>query len=370
MRTRLQIAITAGLAASLAAGWVWLANPKESAEPDSVRERPPAATLVLVEPLALAEDRLVVRAIGTGDALRSAQIHPSVSGEVVEIDFEAEQRVKKGVRLVRLDDQHQRLAVRLAEVALGEAKRDVARLEKLAPTGAVSQVRLQTAQAELESAGLRLEQAKANLSDRSVFAPFDGVIGLTEIDPGDRVTEETMIATLDDRSVILVDFNLPEEHAGRVKVGDPIEVRAWSLADRLVSGTISATGSRIDPASRSLRIRAQIPNPGETIRPGTSFEVELTFTGRPYPSVREVAVLWSRDGAYLWRVAGGRAEKVFVELVRRDRGRILVDGPLQSGDLIVVEGVQGLRQGQAIEPLPFDANGTREETSETSEAGS
>jgi RND family efflux transporter MFP subunit len=128
------------------------------------------------------------------------------------------------------------------------------------------------------------------------------------------------------------------------------------MPDRQIEGLITATGSRIDPTSRSLRVRARIPNADDAIRPGTSFEVELVFIGRPYPRVREVAVLWSRDGAYLWRVRGGKAEKVFVKLVRRDHGRVLVDGPLQAGDSIVVEGVQGLRAGQALEPLPFRAN--------------
>jgi len=354
MSLRKQLAITSVLAALVAAGWVWLAGSQDTAESVERNGNPGAATLVMVEPLELTEDRVVVRAVGTGIAVQSAAIHPSVSGEVVEIGFEAEQRVEKGAVLLRLDDERQQLAVRLAEVALGEARREVARLEKLAPTGAVSQVRLRTAQAELESSGLRLDQAKADLADRTVTAPFAGVVGLTEIDIGDRVTEETMIATLDDRSAILVDFNLPEDYAGRIRRGDPIKVRPWTMPEREVEGTIVATGSRIDPTSRSLRVRARIPNPDDAIRPGTSFEVELSFIGRPYPRVREVAVLWSRDGAYLWRATRGKAEKVFVKLVRRDRGRVLVDGPLAAGDLIVVEGVQGLRAGQPLDPQPFE----------------
>jgi membrane fusion protein, multidrug efflux system len=112
-------------------------------------------------------------------------------------------------------------------------------------------------------------------------------------------------------------------------------------------------GSRIDEKSRTLRVRATIPNPDDTIRPGTSFTVELAFTGKSYPSVREVAVLWSRDGAYLWRASDGKAEKVFVKLVRRDTGRILVDGDLNIGDAVVVQGVQGLRIGQRLSPKPF-----------------
>lgn len=360
MSLRLQIAITALLAAVLAAGWMWYSDREATDEPQEAKAAPAAATLVLVEPLDLAEDRVALRVVGTGKALRSASIYPNVAGHVIEVLFEAEQRVKKGAPLVHLDDEDERLAVRLAEVAAKEARRDVERLEKLAPSGAVSVVRLETAQATFESANLRLAQAHANLADRTVAAPFEGVIGLPEIDQGDRVTDETMIATLDDRSAILVEFTVPEEYAGRIQVGASIIVRAWTNPDQELHGTISAAHSRINQTTRSLRVQARIPNPGEAIRPGTSFDVRLAFTGRPYPSIREVAVLWSRDGAYVWRVADGRAEKVFVKMVRRNKGRVLVDGGLKEGDLIVVEGVQGLRDGQSVDPKPFGDEATGE----------
>ena len=345
-----QIGVTLLLAAMLAAGWWWLSDGRGPAESPAQARGSSAATLVLVEALSLAEDRVVLRAVGTGEALRSASLRPKASGEVVEILFEAEQRTKKGAALLRLDDKHERLAVRLAEIAETEARRQVKRYTKLAPSGSISVVSLQTAQAELESASLRLDQAKAALRDRTLYAPFDGVVGLSEVEPGDRVTDETMIATLDDRSFIQVRFSVPEEHARRLAVGDPISVRAWTNSDQELRGTVSATDSRIDPATRSLRVKAQIANPDERIRSGTSFDVRLEFAGRAYPSVPEVSVLWSRDGAYLWRVAEGRAEKVFVRMIRRDRGRVLVEGPLAAGDLIVVEGVQGLRDGQLVEP--------------------
>ena len=357
MSLRLQLVLTLLLAAVVAGGWLWFAGAENGEAARGPNGRPDggpgAATLVVVEPLALVTDRVEVRAVGTGDAQRSAQIHPAVSGEVIEISFQAEQKVEKGALLIRLDDAHQQLAVRLAQVAVKEAKREVERVEKLATSGAVTQVRLQDSQSALESASLRLQQARAELADRTVSAPFDGVIGLTEVDVGDRLTEDSMIATLDDRSVILVDFNLPEDYAGQVALGDPVSVRPWSQPDQVLEGTISATGSRIDPTSRSLKVRARIPNPDDRIRPGTSFEVTLGFTGADYPSVREVAVLWSRDGAYLWRARDGKADKVFVDLIRRDAGRVLIDGPLDAGDLIVIEGVQGLRVDQALDPVPL-----------------
>ncbi len=356
MPLRFQIVITTVLAAVLAAGWLWLSGSQDPAESSQRKAKRPTATRVLVEALELAQDRVVVRAVGTGDARKSAAIHPSVSGEVIAVKFKAGQRVRKGAVLVRLDDQHQKLAVRLTRVVLRKAKRDVARLEKLAASGHASRARLDTTQTELESASVRHAQAEANLADRTIVAPFSGVIGLTEISTGDRVTDDTMIATLDDRSKILVDFNLPEDYAARVRLGNTVTVSPSTNPERRIEGTIFAMGSRIEPTSRSLRVRATIANPDETIRPGTSFNVELVFAGRTYPRVREIAVLWSRDGAYLWRAAAGKAEKVFVKLVRRNRGRILIDGPLKPGDLVVVEGVQGLRAGQRLDPKPFGRN--------------
>jgi RND family efflux transporter MFP subunit len=353
MRLRGQIAVIVILAGALAAGWLWFPGWQGAAESGRKSDRRPGETLVLVEALELTKDRVQIQAIGTGEALRAASLYPATAGEVVEILFEAGQRVEQGAPLVHLNDKHERLAVRLAQVAEKNARRQVKRLEKLAPSGAVSVVRLESAQAELESASLRIAQARAELDDKTLFAPFAGVIGLSQVDKGDRVTEATMIATLDDRSSLLVAFDLSEEYTSRIGLGDPIVVRPWATADHDLRGAVHAIDSRIDPVTRSLRVEARIPNPDGAIRPGTSFEVRLTFTGRSYPSVREVAVLWSRDGAYVWRVVEGRAQKVFVKVIRRDHGRVLVDGPLRVGDLIVVEGVQGLRNGQLVEPVPY-----------------
>ncbi len=129
-----------------------------------------------------AVDTVVVRAIGTGEALKSASLYPSVAGEVVDVAFRAEQHIKKGAALLRLDDKHQRLAVRLAMVAEKETRRQLKRLEKLIPSGAASVSRLETAQTNLESASLRIDQARAALQDRTVYAPFDGIIGLTDVE--------------------------------------------------------------------------------------------------------------------------------------------------------------------------------------------
>lgn len=355
MKLQFQFAIVIALAAILGAGWFWLGGTPEASGAREGKPRRAAATRVVVEPVVLAEDRIVVRAIGTGTAHNSAALHPSADGEVVEVRFKADQQVRKGAVLLRLDDEHQRLAVRLAEVALAKAKRDVARVRKLAKSGHASRISLDTAQTDLETASVKYEQAKAELADRVVVAPFSGVIGLTDVSIGDRVNSDTMIATLDERSTLLVDFNLQEDYAVRIALGDRIVVRPSKSPDATIEGTIAAIDSRIELASRTLKVRAEIPNPDDLLRPGTSFQVELVFKGKSYPNVREISVLWSRDGAYLWRSVDNKAEKVFVKLVRRDQGRILVAGDINPGDLVVIEGVQGLRAGQKLAPRTVGA---------------
>jgi membrane fusion protein, multidrug efflux system len=324
---------------------MWLSDQDGNAA--TKKHRRGGARLAIVEPVTLSTDVFTIRAIGTGKALQSASLYPAVSGEVVKVDFKARQRVKTGQVLLRLDDEDQQLAVRLARIDVDEAARQALRLEAL-KTGIVARARLETALSILETARVRLAQAKATLKDRTVFAPFNGVVGFSDVHKGDRVTPDRLITTLDDRSALLVEFAVSEDVAARLRPGLPVKLTAWTLPDRVFDGVISSMGSRIDPATRTLTIRASLPNPEDALRPGTSFVAAINIEGKRLPTIREVAVLWSRDGAYVWRVEKGKAKKVFVKVVRRDKGRVLVDGPLKEGDGIVIEGVQGLRPGQKI----------------------
>ena len=133
MKLRTQIMITVLLTAVTAAGWLSLSSWEGDAKPRD-RGKRSGGTLVMVEALTMAKDQQTLRIVGTGEALQSAAIHPTVDGKVVEVLFKADQRVMKGKPLIRLDDAHERLAVRLAEVAMKEAKRQADRFKKLAPS--------------------------------------------------------------------------------------------------------------------------------------------------------------------------------------------------------------------------------------------
>ncbi|MEQ8603182.1 MAG: efflux RND transporter periplasmic adaptor subunit [Marivibrio sp.] len=300
---------------------------------------------VLVSGVEFRRDRTVIEAVGDGLALKAVTLYSSVSGEVTDVSFKAGERVAAGEALVRLDDRREQLALDLALVAVKDAEQTLERFERAVRTGAVSQSEVDAARTALERARLERDQAEVALEDRTIEAPFDGVVGIPRIEPGDRVTSETLLTTLDDRSALLVDFDLPEIYLGRLALDMPVQAGAWSLPEQTFYGRLSALESRVDASTRTIRARARLPNAGDRLRPGMSFTIFIELPGRDYVSVPETAVQWGREGAYLWRAADGRAEKVFVEIVKRGEGRILIDAPLGADDEIVVEGVQRMREG-------------------------
>ena len=225
--------------------------------------------------------------------------------------------MQQGQVLLRLQDRAQRLAVDLAAARLDAARRLMARYESTRGTGAVPGSIIDEAQSGVELAEIALRQAREDLTDRVVLAPFAGVVGIASVEPGDRVAPDTAITTLDDRRTLQVAFELPEVYAARLKTGQTLRVTNPAFAGRDFPGRIDQIDSRVDAISRNLRLRARVPNPDDLLRPGMSFKVLLELPGAQYVAVPELALQWGRDGAYVWTVQDGKARQVLVRSVRR-----------------------------------------------------
>jgi membrane fusion protein, multidrug efflux system len=307
---------------------------------------------VVVEPLQLSTARTRVEAVGTSRAVQSIAVHPATSGEVVAVNFEPGQPVAQGDVLVALDQRDEKLAVELAEVRLKDAQRLYERYERTGDTGAVTPSTLDAARTAVEAARIELDRAKIALDYRTIEAPFSGYVGITDVDPGDRVNPDTMITTLDDRSALLVSFEVPEVLVGDLEVGDEVEVQTWQDRGPQAYGVVVDIGSRIDPVTRTFVARAWVENEADRLRPGMSFRVAMNLEGTPYPVIAETGVQWGADGAYVWSVVERRAHRVPVTIIQRQQGRILVDAELSEGDLIVIEGVQRVRDGVEVSYEP------------------
>lgn len=309
---------------------------------------PDRAVRVIVEPLEFNTAQTRVEAVGTSRAVQSIALHPAAAGEVVAVNFEPGQRVREGDVLIELDRRDEKLAVDLARVRLEDARRLYERYEATGDSGAVLPTTIDAARLALESEEIELDRARIALDYRTIEAPFDGFVGITEIDPGDRVNPDTLITTLDDRSALLVSFEVPESLIRRLTVEDDVAIATWNSREPTGYGEIVDIGSRIDPLTRTFVARARVDNEDDVLRPGMSFRVTMNLEGIPYPMVPETGVQWGADGAYIWSVVDRRAQRVPVSIIQRQEGVILVEGELDEGDLIVVEGVQRVRDGMEV----------------------
>jgi RND family efflux transporter MFP subunit len=310
---------------------------------------------VLVQTVAFTPDDRVFEAVGTGRARLSADIHPAIAEEVVAVHFEAQQEVGKGDLLVQLDDRAERLAVRLAEVELADARALLRRYEAAEREGAVPASEVDSARADRDAAQVALEQARLALDERRITAPFAGVVGIPNVDPGDRVDPDTLITGLDARDRLYVDFEVPEALAGVLRraqrEGRTVTARTPAYPGRTFEAALRAQESRLDAARRTLRARAVIANEADLLRPGMSFTVRWKIPGETHPTVPEIAVQWGREGSFVWLVRQGRAERVMARVVARKAGRVLLDGPIQEGEAVVVEGLQRLRPGTGVDVI-------------------
>jgi RND family efflux transporter MFP subunit len=111
---------------------------------------------------------------------------------------------------------------------------------------------------------------------------------------------------------------------------------------------VVAVDNRLDPASRTLQVQAEIPNEGNQLRAGMSFSVALAFPGEQYPAVNPLAILWSAEGSYVWKYDGGKATKIMAEIVQRNSDGVLVRADLAPGDAIITEGILQLSEGADV----------------------
>ncbi|MDT8450978.1 MAG: efflux RND transporter periplasmic adaptor subunit [Wenzhouxiangellaceae bacterium] len=326
---------------------VWRSGPNP--KPDSPGRAAQATTVTLTGAV---PDMQITRVenVGTAEAIRSVQLFPPSAGEVVAVNFEAGDHVEAGQTLLQLDARDERLALELAEVQLADAERTLSRYTRAGERAAFTQTQLDQAKIAVEEARIARDRAKVALDDRSLEAPFDGVIGLTDLDPGDRVTTTTPVATLDDTEALLVRFEVPEAFLGQLSLGDTVRLAPWNSREPPVEARLVDIDTRVDPATRTFSVRARLDNAQERWRPGMGFRVTLELRGPEYVRVPELALQWGGDGAYVWVVdPAGRAHRTPVTLIQRDQGSVLLGGDLSPGDRVVLEGVQKMAEGRLVE---------------------
>lgn len=324
----------------------------------AARLRPPvvqagAPVAVELQPVRVQPMAEEATAPGSLVAAKAVVLRPEVAGRVATIHFREGATVSKGALLLELDAAVQRAELQQARAALNLAEANARRSEELSARRFVSQGALDGARSQLESARALLALAEARLARTQIRAPFDGVLGLREVDPGDYVKEGDALVGIADIATLKVDFRLPERYLGDVRIGQTVELASEVLPALRYTATVDAIDPRIDVQGRSLRLRAHLSNPMGRLRPGGFVQVRLVLDPRPDALVvaEEALVPAPGNQLFVYRVVDGRAERVEVKAGMRREAQVEIVQGLAAGDLVVTAGQLKLRDGAPVQPV-------------------
>ena len=190
---------------------------------------------------------------------------------------------------------------------------------------------------------------KAQLRDYTIRAPFSGTLGTRQISNGAVVDSDTVITTLDDTTVIKLDFTVPETYLAVLRNGMNVSAQSPAYPDHKFNGTVTAISSRIDPDTRTLTIRAQIPNPDRLLKPGMLLTVNLVKDRSQSLIIPEEAVILEKDKKFALVVtAENTVEKKEIVTGRRSPGKVEVISGLNAGHRVVIKGITRVRTGTSV----------------------
>ena len=323
--------------------------PTQAAKPVSV-----IVSDVRVEPFV---DR--VEALGTLKANESVSVTANVTETVSAIHFDDGQRVEAGQILVEMTSAEEHALLEEARARVAEAERQYDRVKSLVAQRSASESLLDERKRDLDTARALLVAIESRLADRLVKAPFAGVLGLRNISPGALVEPGDLITTLDDDSLMKLDFSVPSVFLPDLEPGLRIEAQARAYGDRRFAGEIRSIDSRVDPVTRSIQVRALFPNPNRTLKPGVLMQVALLRNPRDAMVVPESALLHQGRDHFVIAVADGDvAEQRQVRIGARRPGSVEVLHGLTAGDRIITHGNDKVRTGHKIAVQAVD-DGTR-----------
>ncbi len=245
-----------------------------------------------------------IEALGTLRANESVSLTASVTDIISEIDFDDGDRVDANKVLVRMNSAEEEALLDEARVTAAEARRQYQRIKSLESTGTAAKSQLDERLREWEAAQARLRAIESQVADRVVRAPFSGVVGLRNISVGALVEPGDLITTLDDDSLMKLDMPVPETFLHVLKPGLAIEATTRAYGDRVFRGEVRSVGSRVDPVTRSVTVRAVLPNPDRLLKPGMLMNAVLLRNERQSLAVPEQALLAEGEKHFVLTIEG------------------------------------------------------------------
>jgi len=297
-------------------------------------------------------------AIGTVHAVRGVTVSADLPGVVEAITFESGRSVREGEVLVRLDARQERAQLLAAEAQRDLAKLSLDRVRGLVGQGILAEAELDRVMAEHRQAEARVGEIRATIERKQVRAPFSGVLGIRQVNLGQYLDGGAPIVPLQSLDPVHVNFAVPQQRVGDMRVGGEVQVTAEGFAGESVTGRITAIDSVVDEATRNVQVQATFDNPAGRLRPGMFVQAQVrtgdtasmlslpasAISYAPYgDSVFVVSEMKGRDGS---PYRGVRQQFVKLGAARGDR--VAVIAGLEPGDEVVTSGAFKLRSGAAV----------------------
>jgi membrane fusion protein (multidrug efflux system) len=296
--------------------------------------------------------------IGTAAAVQGVNVSADLPGIVSRIAFESGGAVRAGDVLLELDIKQEQ-----AQLAAIEADRDLARLnferlEGLISEGAVSKSEYDRAAAEQKQTEAKVREIQATIERKTIRAPFTGVLGIRQVNLGQYLSPGQAVVALQSLDPIYVNFGVPQQHAGQLRIGGAVRVIAGGGAGAAFTGRITAKESTVDEATRNMQIQATVSNVRGALRSGMFVQTEVGVgASRTVVPLPASAISYAPYGNSVYIVEqlkdpkgqpykGVRQQFVKVEGARGDQ--VAVVSGLKPGQEVVTSGVFKLRNGAAV----------------------
>jgi membrane fusion protein, multidrug efflux system len=331
-------------------------GPAIAASPDM------APVAVIVEPVGRQRMADSLEALGTLQANESVRVTANVSDTISRINFQDGQTVEAGDVLAELTDAEEAALLAEAESLAEEAQRQYERIQRLVVQGNASESLLDERRREWRTAEARVNAVRSRLDDRIVTAPFSGRVGLRRVSPGALVSPGDVITTLVDDSRMKLDFTVPALYLNTVRQGTLIEASSAVFPNRSFAGEVSSVDSTIDPVTRSITVRAIIPNDERILVPGMLMTLNLLRNEREAIVISEEAVIPRGDRTFVMVVNTDQepytADERQIRLGTRMPGQVEVVSGLEVGEQVISHGTIKVRSGSPVYIKAVD-DGTR-----------
>ena len=302
-----------------------------------------------------------VAAIGTLTAVNGIEMAPQVGGVVRELSFDSGDLVKKGQKLLQLDTNTEEADLKNFKVQLENAQTELDRRQKVFDKGFAAKADLDTARMLRDRLQADIERTQALIAQKSIYAPWDGRLGLRDVAVGKYVAAGQTLIWLQSVDPIYADFTVTESDFGRIKVGQKVNAKFSAYPDDDFNGEVTTTDARVSASSRMITVRAKIANADGRLVPGMYADVTVTV-GEPQPvvTIPQTAVTYSLYGDSVFAVVkaknpdpnakepGLEIERRFVKLGMTRGGRVNVVDGVKPGDQVVIAGQNKIDQGSKV----------------------